>query len=148
MRLNLLVLLIFIHLNSEAQTIEKFLKLVNIVTKDTSLTCSFNNGVSSCSSINNANTTYIVPAGRIAKVANILMYSTGGAPKVYVLINDRRFFSESGSECISCYILKDQKPFEPIWLKSGETLKFDLYGYNGSTTAFYRYVVMEYTLEE
>lgn len=131
----------------KAQTAEKFLKLTDIVAKDSTLTCNFSNGISSCG-VPNTFTAYTVPTGKVAKIANFFMHTTS-SPKFYVYINDKKLFVDNtGSECGSCYILRNQQPFEFIWLKSGETIKIEYYAYNGGGTGVYRFVVFEYALEQ
>jgi hypothetical protein len=141
-----LLICIFFSTNTFAQSGEKYLKLNEIVIKDTIVSCSFSNGTSSCGN-GNLVYTYVVPPGKIAKLVNMFAISQG-TPYVYVNVNDKPLLVDRpGSECGNCLPLTNDRIFEPIWLKGGETLRVSYYAYNGGGTMTFRLSVHEYLFE-
>ena len=130
------ILLCNICIYSYAQTVEKNLKLVGMVTRDTVINLS--------GSGSSAEFQYKVPEGRVWKVENLSIgYDNyyGVNPRFEIKINSILVISGIVNQ-YSPYI----KDFLPLWLNSGDILKITNYFQNNNPLNF-RLAGFEFMME-
>jgi hypothetical protein len=134
-KIKLILLLAFIQLNSISAQ-EKNLKLVQILTIDSTIYHNASDGIT--------NASYTVPANRYWKIENLTLNPTSGSMASFGINNVRIWFNPAS---VISTITGTTYQGPPIWCKPGNTLQVWPAFQNTFGNYSYRIVIFEFMLE-